>query len=98
MLRLRTTHPALATGRYEAPRVDGRTLSFRRVDADERIVVVLNYASVDGAASLAGLPANARLQRLYPAADSGEIGPADAQGRLGVPAAPLSVQVFRVSR
>jgi alpha-amylase len=98
MLRLRNTHPAIATGRYEAPRVDARTLSFRRVDADERIVVVLNYASVDGAASLAGLPANARLQRLYPAAGSGEIGPADAQGRLGVPAAPLSVQVFRVSR
>ena len=98
MLRLRNTHPAIATGRYVAPRVDGRTMSFQRVNADEHVAVVINYATVVGAASLAGLPANARLQRLYPATGSNERRSADAQGSLIVPAAPLSVQVFLVSR
>jgi glycosidase len=98
MLRLRNTHPAIATGRYVAPRVDGRTMSFQRVDANEHIAVVINYAATAGSATLAGLPANARLQRLYPAGDAAPAGVADAGGSLAVPAAPLSVQVFGVSR
>ena len=97
MLRLRNTHPAIARGSYVAPRVDGRTMSFQRVFKDDQVAVVINYGEVAGAANLAGLPANTRLQRLYPS-------PADAtravgaDGSLAVPAAPLSVQVFLVSR
>ena len=41
-------------------------MSFQRVFGDEHAVVVINYADAAGAASLAGLPPNARLQRLYP--------------------------------
>src|ERR1700744_3091686 len=59
MLRLRNTHTSIARGRYVAPRADGRTMSFQRVDAAEHTVVVINYGDTAGAASLAGLPANA---------------------------------------
>ena len=100
MLRLRNTHSSIALGAYVAPRVDGSTMSFQRVDALEHTVVVINYGEVAGSASVAGLPANARLQRLYPFPPAA---PADtrtvsAQGTASVPAAPLSVQVFLVSR
>ena len=64
-------------------------------------MVVINYGEAAGSASLAGLPANARLQRLYPAcrpAPPDAPPPAGADGTLTVPAAPLSVQVFLVSR
>ena len=97
MLRLRNTHPSIARGRYVAPRVDGRTMSFQRVFGEERSVVVINYGEVAGAASLAGLPANARLQRLYPSGPDATK-PAGSDGAATVPAAPLSVQVFLVSR
>ncbi len=101
MLALRNTHPSIALGRYESPRVDGKVLSFRRATAAEQTVVVINYDTVAGAASLAGLPANARLQRLYPAAAVAEpnaVVAAGADGTVVLPAAPLSVQVFLVSR
>ena len=100
MLRLRNTHPSIARGAYVAPRVDGLTLSFQRVGADEHTVVVINYGEVAGSAGLAGLPANARLQRLYPSlpAAPADLRAASAAGTLAVPAAPLSVQVFLVSR
>ena len=97
MLRLRNTHPSIARGRYLAPRVDGRTMSFQRVFGDEHTIVVVNYGEVAGAATLAGLPANARLQRLYPSGPDAT-SPANADGAATVPAAPLSVQVFLVSR
>jgi glycosidase len=97
MLKLRNTHSSIATGRYVAPRVDDRTMSFQRVDAREHTIVVINYGATNGSAKLAGLPPNARLQRLYPAAP-GRDGVASAGGNLAVPADPLSVQVFLVSR
>jgi len=97
MLRLRNTHSSIATGRYVAPRVDGRTMSFQRVDAREHTVVVINYGDAAGCATLAGLPANTRLQRLYPTGAGGDAA-ASAGGSVSVPAAPLSVQVFLVSR
>jgi alpha-amylase len=97
MLRLRNTHSSIATGRYVAPHVDGRTLSFQRTDAREHTVVVINYGQGAGTAQLAGLPPNARLQRLHPATPSASA-TASATGTLAVPADPLSVQVFLVSR
>ena len=97
MLRLRNTHSSIATGRYVAPRVDGRTMSFQRVDAREHTVVVINYGETAGGARIAGLPANARLQRIHPAGPGGDAAAA-ADGAVAVPAAPLSVQVFLVSR
>ena len=100
MLGLRNTHASIARGAYLAPRVDGATMSFQRVDAGEHTVVVINYAKAAGSASVAGLPANARLQRLYsfPSASPGDLRAARADGTAVVPAAPLSVQVFLVSR
>ena len=95
MLGLRNAHPSIARGTYVAPRVDGRTLSFQRVFEGEHTVVVINDGDAAGAATLAGLPANALLQRLYPAA-GGSIA-ANAAGAASVPAAALSVQVFVVS-
>jgi len=96
MLRLRNTHPSIARGRYLSPRVDGRTMSFQRVFEGEHTAVVINYGDDAGAATLAGLPTNARLQRLYPAA-AGTPGAAGLDGAASVPAAPLSVQVFLVA-
>ena len=100
MLHLRNAHASIARGAYVAPRVHGATMSFQRVDADEHTVVVINYAETAGAASVAGLPANARLQRLYPRppASPADLVAASADGTVAVPAAPLSVQVFLVSR
>ena len=97
MLGLRNSHPSIARGRYVEPRVDGRTMSFQRRFQGEHTAVVINYGEQAGSARLAGLPANARLQRLYPP-PSGEIGAASADGTASLPAAPLSVQVFLVSR
>ena len=96
MLRLRNTHASIARGAYVAPRVDGRTMSFHRVLGSEHTVVVINYAQNAGVARLAGLPPNARLQRLYPAAPE-EARTAGRDGSLNVHAAPLSVQVLLVS-
>ena len=99
MLHLRNTYPSIARGSYLSPRVDGLTMSFQRAWKSERTVVVINDGDAAGAARLAGLPANARLQRLYPAAPAAnELPAASAEGALTVPAAPLSVQVFLVSR
>ena len=102
MLALRNSHASIAAGRYERPRVDGKVMSFQRATAAEQTVVVINYDTVAGAASLAGLPANARLQRLYPAAavavSPDDVVRAGSDGAASVPAAPLSVQVFLVSR
>ena len=96
MLRLRNTLPSIARGSYLAPRVDGKTMSFQRSWKDERTVVVLNYDAAPGTARIAGLPANARLQRVFPA--STQAFTADAQGALPLAAPGLSQQVFLVSR
>ena len=72
-------------------------MSFQRIAGDEHTVVVINDAATGGAAALAGLPANARLQRLYPAAPV-RLRAAGPDGTLSVPAGPLSVQVFLVAR
>ncbi len=97
MLHLRNAYPSIARGGYVAPRVDGLTMSFQRVLEGEHTAVVINYGEAAGSATLTGLPANARLQRLYPAT-SDAIAAANADGTATLPAAPLSVQVLRVSR
>ena len=96
MLALRNAHPSIARGRYVSPRVDGRTLSFQRVFDNEHTAVVINDGDDAGAASLAGLPANARLQRLYPTAGTRVQAGPDGVATVAAPA--LSVQVFIVSR
>ena len=100
MLRLRNTCASITRGSDVAPRVDQSTMSFQRVWKSEPTVVVVNDGEAAGAARLSGLPANARLQRLYPApaATANELALANADGVLSVPAAPLSVQVFLASR
>jgi len=99
LLHLRNAYPSIARGSYLAPRVDGLTMSFQRAWKTERTVVVINDGDAAGAARLASLPANARLQRLYPSAGPASPLPAaSTDGGLVVPADPLSVQVFLVSQ
>jgi len=97
MLRLRNTLPAIARGSYLAPRVDGRVMSFQRAWQDQRAVVVLNYGEQAASAAVDGLPPNARLQRVFPAAPA-PLATADAQGHADLAAAALSEQVFVVVR
>ena len=96
MLALRNTLPSIARGSYLAPRVDGLVMSFQRAWQDERTVVVLNYGGQAGAAAISGLPAGARVRRVFPA-DSATF-QADANGALAVAAPPLSEQVLQVVR
>jgi glycosidase len=110
MLRLRNTHPSIALGRYLAPRVDGRVMSFQRALGDERTLVVINYGDAAGAARVPGWAPNQALQRLYPPAggaadarpapgrdDDAVLVPAHEGDAALVPAPGLSVQVFRVA-
>jgi hypothetical protein len=50
------------------------------------------------AGPMAGVPPNARLQRLYTSASQRDVRSVGADGSSAVPAAPLSVQLFLVSR
>jgi glycosidase len=97
MLHLRNDHASIARGTYLRPQVDGLTMSFQRAWQDECTVVVINFGEAAGAARVAGLPPNVRLQRLYPAGPHAGANTVRADGTLAVPAAPLSVQVFLVS-
>ncbi len=99
MLRLRNTLPSIARGSYLEPRADGLVMSFQRQWGDERTVVVLNDGTAAAVAQVAGLPPNRALQRLYPEPAPGTDAlrlAVDARGQLALPAAPLSVQVFRL--
>jgi glycosidase len=101
MLRLRNTLPSIARGSYLEPTTAGQVLSFQREWGDERTLVVINYGDAAAEAAVAGLPPNARLQRLHPAprpeADAPEPA-ADAAGRARIAMPPLGVAVFLVAR
>jgi glycosidase len=98
MLHLRNTLPSIARGSYLAPAVEGKVMSFQREAGAERTLVVINYGEAAAFAAISGLPPNARLQRLYPEAESGIRAVADARGQARIDLAPLSVGVFRVGR
>ena len=43
LLALRTAHPSLLRGRYDAPTVQHKAMAFQRVEGDERALVLVNY-------------------------------------------------------
>ncbi len=92
MLRLRNTLPAIARGSYEAARVEGQVLSFRRRLGREQTLVVINYGAQAAPTPHMTLPARARLQAVYPRGQTRLR--ADAQGRPSIPA--RSVAVYRI--
>jgi glycosidase len=98
MIGLRNAHPSLALGRYVAPRVEGRVMSFQRTWRNERTVVVINYGTEAGTATVAGLAPKAKLRALYPTptGDATAAGApvADAKGVAHVAVGAESVHVY----
>ncbi len=98
MLKLRKQYPALARGNYEAPSTQGQVLSFQRGLGKQTNLVVINYGAEASEVSLNKLPARARLIAAYPTGPSAPAAArADAQGRLTLPLAPLSVKVYKIT-
>ncbi|MCV2361609.1 alpha-amylase [Paucibacter sp. TC2R-5] len=95
MLKLRKQYPALARGSYEAPNAQGQVLSFQRKLGKQTNLVVINYGAEASKVGLDKLPAHAKLIAAYPA--QAAAAQSDAQGRLTLPLAPLSVNVYKVS-
>ena len=95
LIALRKSRPSLMTGSYHAPRPSGAVMSFTRSLGAEKTLVVFNYGRSAASASVAGLPANATLQPLWPA--GGTATAADAGGNAGIPLARQSFAVFAVN-
>ncbi|MBT9493562.1 MAG: DUF3459 domain-containing protein [Paucibacter sp.] len=95
MLTLRKQHPALARGSYMVPSAQGQVLSFQRRLGKQINLVVINYGAEASEVSLDKLPAHARLIAAYPAQAAAT--QSDAQGRLTLTVAPLSVKVYKVA-
>ncbi len=94
LLALRNAQPAIARGTLENARADGATLSYwRRQGSDALLVIVHTARSARTGFTLAGLPANARLQRLF--GTGGEV-VANAQGELALDLPAQSVHVFKL--
>jgi glycosidase len=94
VIALRNSRPSLQKGRYEAPTSTGWVVSFQRVHAGERTVVVLNYGLQAAATTVAGLPAKQALRPLWPAA--GRATRSNAQGQARVKLGPQSFAVYAV--
>ena len=95
MLTLRKQYPALARGSYVAPSAQGQVLSFQRRLGKQISLVAINYGAEASKVSLDKLPARARLIAAYPAGAAAAR--ADAEGRLTLPLAPLSVKVYKIT-
>lgn len=92
MLTLRNSLPSLASGSYDAPKVQGRVMAYRRTLGAETTLVVINYGTKTGRIALKTLPPRAVLAPAYPSVMRS--GAADARGlaKLVVPA--QSVRVY----
>jgi glycosidase len=94
VIALRKSRPSLMTGDYRNAAANGAVMSFQRVAGSETTVVAFNYANSLATASLANLPANAVLRRLWPVGAANAA--ADASGRADVAMAARSFTVFAV--
>jgi len=92
LIALRKAHPALTGGNYAAGAASGSVLSYQRVAANERAVVVINYGASAATASLANLPASTTLTNVYPGDASVLTSGAGGTATLSIPA--QSVRVF----
>ena len=95
MLRLRNTLPSIARGDYSNAKVDGSVMSFQRRYEEERTMVAINYGTASATMDIAGLPAGAALDPVYPADVAGSIPVRSAGAKITIDA--QSVRVFRVS-
>lgn len=95
VIALRRARPSLARGDY-VPTVAGSALAFTRTLGAEGTLVVLNYGAGSAAPVVAGLPAGATLQPLYPA--GGAPLTADASGRVTCPLAGRALAVWSYAR
>jgi glycosidase len=96
VIALRRAHPSLMTGTHAGAAASGTTLSFQRVQGNERAVVMINYGNTTANITAAGLPANAALVNAFPA--SGTDAAADAGGSATVNVPAQSVRVFITGR
>jgi glycosidase len=94
MLALRNGLAPIATGSYEAVRVEGSVLSFQRALGTQRVVVVVNYGTVAATMTLSALPAGALLASRFPT--GGADVDADAAGSVAIAMPGQSVRVFEL--
>jgi glycosidase len=96
MLSLRNGRSSIRNGVYVQPQVAGSVMSYQRQVSGETTLVVINFGTVAGTATINGLPANATLHALYPASGVADLS-ADGAGSLTIMPPPQGVWVFDVS-
>jgi glycosidase len=62
LLTVRNSLPSIARGSYVAPFVSGQVMGYQRQLGTERVLVVINYGTAAGSATVTGLPAGATLK------------------------------------
>ena len=62
LLTLRNNLPSIARGTYVAPFVSGQVMGYQRQLGTERVLVVINYGTTTGSATVTGLPGGATLK------------------------------------
>ena len=92
LLALRKQRPSLRIGSYQSLLVDGWSVSYQRVTADETSVVVLNYADKVARIALKDIAQGSRLVQVWPAARVAKGELLDRKQTLLMP--KLSVAVF----
>jgi glycosidase len=92
LLALRNQYTSLRTGAYQAVRVDGWSLSFQRVSADETSLVLINYADKPARVPVKDLRAGTHLQQVWPPAQAGQTLVLDKAG--AVPLPKLGIAIF----
>ena len=96
MIGLRNRLPSIARGSYEGAFAQGLVAGWQRRLGAEHTLVLINYGTSSAEASVAVLPAGARLTALWPRyAPGAQVGP---DGGVAVRLPPQSVRVMRVQR
>ena len=94
LIAVRRAHPALTGGTHAGATASGTTLSFQRVQGNQRAVVMINYGSGGATIGASGLPAGATLVNAFPASGTNAVADGSGTARVTVPA--QSVRVFVV--
>jgi glycosidase len=92
MLALRNTLPSLTGGSYDAPRVQGRVMSYRRTLGAETTLVVTNYGKKSASMRMDQMEPGAGFVPVFP--KGGKTVTANAQGALNVRLPAQSVRVY----
>lgn len=93
LLTVRNTLPSIARGSYVAPFVSGKVMGYQRQLGTERTLVVINYDTATGSATVSGLPANATLKSQLGSAPDVAV---DSTGKATLSPAAQSVAVYLV--